>query len=105
MFKSLKDLSDLYLVRVEPNWVAINLNLNNDEGFAKTIQHIEQTFQSNSGIKPDEYFDEINKDHYRRNRLSTQPSMPTLDDPTALQKFDATLVANPRGVKTGSAKR
>ena len=60
---SLKELSDLYIVQVEPTWEALSLNLDTDEGFAEAIQHIEQTFVSNSGITPDEYFDEINKDH------------------------------------------
>lgn len=51
------------MVKIEPTWVALNLNLDTDEGFAEAIQHIEQTFVSTSGITPDEYFDEINKDH------------------------------------------
>ena len=60
---SLKELQDLYIIQVEPTWEALSLNLDTDEGFAEIIQHIEQTFVSNSGITPDEYFDEINKDH------------------------------------------
>lgn len=61
---SLKELQDLYIVhQVEPTWEAFSLNLDTDEGFAEAIQHIEQTFVSTSGITPDEYFDEINKDH------------------------------------------
>ena len=64
---SLKELSDLYIVQVEPTWEAFSLNLDTDEGFAEAIQHIEQTFVSNSGITPDEYFDEINKDHLQEN--------------------------------------
>ena len=60
---SLNELDEIYMVKIEPTWVALNLNLDTDEGFAEAIQHIEQTFVSTSGITPDEYFDEINKDH------------------------------------------
>lgn len=60
---SLKELQDLYIIQVEPTWEALSLNLDTDEGFAEAVQHIEQTFVSTSGITPDEYFDESNKDH------------------------------------------
>lgn len=57
---SLNELDEIYMVKIEPTWEAFSLNLDTDEGFAEAIQHIEQTFVSNSGITPDEYFDEIN---------------------------------------------
>lgn len=60
---SLKELQDLYIVQVELTWEPLSLDLDTDEGFAEAVQHIEQTFVSTSGITPDEYFDEINKDH------------------------------------------
>jgi len=60
---SLKELQDLYIIQVEPTWEPLSLDLDTNEGFAEAVQHIEQTFVSTSGITPDEYFDEINKDH------------------------------------------
>lgn len=50
-------------VKSETTWDAKPLDLTKTPYLVEAIQHLKETFVSNSGITPDEYFDEINKDH------------------------------------------
>jgi len=50
-------------IKSETTWDAKTLNLKKNPHLVEAIQHLIETFVSSSGIEPDGYFDEINKDH------------------------------------------
>lgn len=50
-------------VKSEATWDAKTSDLTKTPYLVEAIQHLIETFVSNSGITPDEYYDELNKDH------------------------------------------
>lgn len=51
----------------QPVWHPLCYNIAEEKALDEVIIHLRETFVSTSGITPDEYFDEINKDHLQEN--------------------------------------
>lgn len=63
-----QQLQNQYRIKMQqPVWQPLCYDISDEKALDEVIVHLKETFVSTSGITPEEYFDEINKDHLEDN--------------------------------------